>query len=770
MKRLLNTFFAIGSFAVSAMLLGACVKDIDKTVGITTTAVSEITEATAVSGGTITKDGGSDITAYGVCWSAKSSSPTVSDSKTTDGKGIGSFTSKITGLTPGTEYSVRAYATNGNGTTYGESVTFKTTSIAPTVKTTSISGVTYEEAYSGGSIVSDGGSAVTACGVCWGTSENPEITGNKTTDDIVSNAFISHITGLQPDITYYVRAYATNALGTAYGEQVSFSTSTEPTVSVEDNAFSQYLINNFDTNHDGKIQISEAAAVENIDCNSLGIASLKGIENFANLKELRCQTNNLSTLDLTGNKNLEVRWAFDNANLSSINVKGLAGLKYLHAYKTSLASIDVGDCVSLLELVLNDTPLTTLDLTYNNQLTLLAVQMTAMDKLDVSNKTSLVTLLCNDSPMSSLNVSGCSSLTDVHAQFTSIPSFNFAGLAGLKYADIHGNKCDAATINANGCSILAELYGYDSKFTAADLTGCSALQIFRCFNNTFGSLDFSDCSSVTEINVNANSTLSSIKVGSSITPKLYWFGIQNSQIKELDLSNITTLHVFDAGNSLLEKVNVKGCSDLTEFYVYNCHLTDLDLSGLSNLNVTWGFGNGSLTKLNLNGCTSLTYMDYNSSAISELDLSGLSKLERAILWNNNISKLTIKDNTALVHINLENNSALTSLDLSGAPNMDNLILVNTRLTSFDATKNTNLTNLAIRDVPTLEKLTLGNNPKLVNIYCWNSLLTTLDLRACADAMNEVWVDANSKLTTIYVRSNQTIASFHHDAGASILNN
>jgi hypothetical protein len=92
---------------------------------VTTTAISNITRTTASSGGNVTSDGGATVTARGVCWST-SSNPTTANSKTTDGSGTGSFTSSITGLSPGTTYYVRAYATNSVGTSYGANVSFKT--------------------------------------------------------------------------------------------------------------------------------------------------------------------------------------------------------------------------------------------------------------------------------------------------------------------------------------------------------------------------------------------------------------------------------------------------------------------------------------------------------------------------------------------------------------------------------------------------------------------------------------------------------------------
>jgi plastocyanin len=94
---------------------------------LTTTAPSSVTATTASSGGDITDDNGSDITERGVCWSI-TANPTIADLHTSDGTGKGAFTSNLTGLTEGTKYYVRAYATNSAGTSYGNEVNFTTTS------------------------------------------------------------------------------------------------------------------------------------------------------------------------------------------------------------------------------------------------------------------------------------------------------------------------------------------------------------------------------------------------------------------------------------------------------------------------------------------------------------------------------------------------------------------------------------------------------------------------------------------------------------------
>jgi hypothetical protein len=100
--------------------------------------------------------------------------------------------------------------------------------------TTAASGITSSAASSGCNITSDGGSTITARGVCWSTSQNPTTANSKTIDAGTTGIFGSSLTGLTANTNYYVRAYATNNSGTIYGTQISFSTNSNTTLSIGD--------------------------------------------------------------------------------------------------------------------------------------------------------------------------------------------------------------------------------------------------------------------------------------------------------------------------------------------------------------------------------------------------------------------------------------------------------------------------------------------------------------------------------------------------------
>lgn len=200
---------------------------------LTTYDAYNITASSVATGGNITSDGGGDVLSRGVCWS-KNENPTIENSKTTNGKGSGTFTTEIAGLDPATKYYARSYATNRTGTGYGSVVSFITQIAKPTLTTTTATQITKNSVVTGGNITSNGGGTIAQRGVCWSTNQNPIASGNVTLNGSGSGEFVSSVIGLVPFTKYYIRAYATNSAGTSYGTQVEFTTlRSEPVVEIK---------------------------------------------------------------------------------------------------------------------------------------------------------------------------------------------------------------------------------------------------------------------------------------------------------------------------------------------------------------------------------------------------------------------------------------------------------------------------------------------------------------------------------------------------------
>ncbi|MFN5930188.1 MAG: WD40/YVTN/BNR-like repeat-containing protein [Sphingobacteriales bacterium] len=209
-------------------------------ISISSAAVSAVTFNSAITGGTVNSDGGSEVIERGVCY-ATTPYPTISNIRVRAGTGLGSYQVTLQGLTPETKYFVRAYAYSAKDTSYGEHLEFTTASLLPTVNTNTISAITTANAQASSEVVSIGASALTQRGVCWSTTTNPTIANDKTTDGTTIGSYNSNIIGLKQNTRYYVRAYATNSYGTAYGKELTFIT---PMPTTEDLHQIQFLDNN----------------------------------------------------------------------------------------------------------------------------------------------------------------------------------------------------------------------------------------------------------------------------------------------------------------------------------------------------------------------------------------------------------------------------------------------------------------------------------------------------------------------------------------------
>jgi len=206
-----------------AIFLKSCTDDPELPT-VRTFAPSEITRNTVIASGQVLYDGGSPVLGKGFCWSIYQN-PDFTDYFTAVGEGAGPFSAEVTGLTPNTRYYIRAYATNSIGTAFGEEISFTTAPVVlGTIATVQPASITRTTAISGGNITLDGGGEITQRGVCWSACPDPEITDSLTKDGTGKGEFESSITALAPGTKYYIRAYAINSAGVAYGSQFSFNT------------------------------------------------------------------------------------------------------------------------------------------------------------------------------------------------------------------------------------------------------------------------------------------------------------------------------------------------------------------------------------------------------------------------------------------------------------------------------------------------------------------------------------------------------------------
>lgn len=194
---------------------------------VTTVEVTDVTGNSASTGGKVTDDGRDEVTERGIVYGI-SDLPTVGGEDVVvvaaEEAGLGDYVTEMKELLGNTTYFVRAYAVNGGGVGYGTVFEFKTKIDLPLATTDSVNTITKTSAKLYGNAPYDGGDAITAKGFVWGLTENPTIE-NTVVDMMAEEAeFVYELTGLELNTSYYVRAFATNSIGTSYGEQIAFKT------------------------------------------------------------------------------------------------------------------------------------------------------------------------------------------------------------------------------------------------------------------------------------------------------------------------------------------------------------------------------------------------------------------------------------------------------------------------------------------------------------------------------------------------------------------
>ena len=188
---------------------------------VDTYTVKDITCYSAVPSGRVLSSGGQVVMEHGICYGTEPR-PIVEGTHVALGAGVGPFECQLTDLLPDTRYYVCAYAVCTKGVYYGDQLTFDTKPLPMEVRTYSVSDVTASRVRAEGEVIRDGGLEVTERGFCWGTEHNPTIEGLHIKASVGLGTYSYYFSGLVKGQTHYVRAYAVNEDGVAYGNEVEF--------------------------------------------------------------------------------------------------------------------------------------------------------------------------------------------------------------------------------------------------------------------------------------------------------------------------------------------------------------------------------------------------------------------------------------------------------------------------------------------------------------------------------------------------------------------
>jgi hypothetical protein len=322
----------------------------------------------AESGGVITSDGGSEITVRGICWGT-SPNPTIANDTTIDGSGTGSFSSFITNLNFSSTYYLRAYATNSNGTGYGDELSFMTLNLVV------INDPNFEQ-----ELIDLGYDSVIDGYV------NSSLINN--VDTLIVNNDISDLKGIEG----FTSLKYLNVSGNFNLSAIDIS---------NNNSLTHFIY----------------AGGGTLGTSNTLLTALN-VSNNTLLKELTVtHTPTLNALDISQNTALEYLNCWNNS-LTSLDVTQNTALAYLECGSNQLTNLDVSQNTALTYLNCEDLNLTIIDVTNNVTLTKLWCSYNSITSLDLTNNTTLTKLYCtNNQQLTSLDLSNNTSLTHFYCTF-----------------------------------------------------------------------------------------------------------------------------------------------------------------------------------------------------------------------------------------------------------------------------------------------------------------------------------------------------------------
>lgn len=376
-----------------------------------------------------------------------------------------------------------------------------------------------------------------------------------------SNTFPSSVTS---NATLYVPASAISAYKNANHWKNFSNIKMIPGTGVEINAtnfpdskFRNYLLSLYPQ---GIIPNEDLNNWTELDVSNKGISNLKGIEFFTELQTLYCNTNSITSLNVSSLTKL-VKLSCYNNSLTALNISGCTALKELRCYYNyNLTSITgLSSCTAITYLDCEDCSISGLS--------------------GVNNMTDITTLLARNNKLVSLTITGKSKLTN---------------------------------LRVNGNTLLTTLNCYRNALTTLNVTGCTALQQFRCYENS--NLEtitgFADCKAIIYLDCEDCSitSLPGVNNMNDIATLL----ARNNKLTSLDVTS----------KSNLSWLRVTGNKSLTTLQCYSNALTSLEVDGCSAMTMM-SCAINQLTSLNLLGCTSLSDLYCNRNNISGTNMTAL---------------------------------------------------------------------------------------------------------------------------------------------------
>ena len=507
-----------------------CIKDIRERPIVNTVQITNITSDGATINCNVVSDCGYSVSRRGIIYSYYDRNPQVFNSLYVgNGSGTGTYSVALTGLSPNSKYFVRANARNAGGDGLGDTFEFWTGSSTPYVTTKEVTDIEVTTASGGGNVISDGGATVTVRGICWNTTGNPTTSNSYTTDGSGTGDYNSSITGLSAGNLYYVRAYATNANGTGYGNEVTFVTSGVSVPSVALNSITS-------------ITTTAATIAGNVTYGGGSTVTTRG-----------------AVYNTSGNPNIDdddYTTSGTGTGSFSTNLSGLTPSTTYHVKTYATNSTGTG---------------------YSSE------SIFATDGAAYTTIATLTTTSTSSSWRATLNKTGNALKWEVSGAVTASvigndPTFDFS-TPGTKYITIKSSDgaggvtnflCSALSISVLDVTDLTSLTRLECRsnsISVLDVANLTNLDYLDCSNNSISILDVSDLISLIELSC-SNNSISTLNVAS--LTNLDYLVCSNNSISTLNTTNLTKLRTVIIDGNIISTLDISNASNLIRITFNGC--------------------------------------------------------------------------------------------------------------------------------------------------------------------------------------------------------
>ncbi|MDB2362617.1 hypothetical protein N9V65_04125, partial [Flavobacteriales bacterium] len=576
------------------------------------------------------------------------------------------------------------------------------------------------------------------------------------------------LSGKLDDLSYWSRALTETEITELYNISNGLFTY------VPDDNFEQALIDfGYDDVLDDYVLTENISGLTYIDLCTKDIADLTGIEDFVSLTNLCCGINQLTTLDLSSNTQLETLYASDN----------------------QLTSIDLSNNVNLTSINCGVNQLIDIDLSNNPNLSYLNCGGNLLTNLDVSNNTNLVEIQCSNNSILSLDLSNNVNLTSINCGFNDIASLDFSNNPDLTYINCRANELTFLNVTNNTLlnelsfgqnqllnidvtnNLLLELlYGYyNNDLQTIDVSNNDSLKVLLLHACDLTSIDLSNNLLLTEVNLNGNqltnldlsNNSNLIELVVSVNYNLTFLDLRNGNNINMSIdataSTLTCINVDDTEWATENWTNDNGSVDAQVSFSEDCqNITYVPDDNFEQALIDFGYDDVLDDYVLTENISDITFLNVSTKGISDLTgIEDFESLEILYCYDNNLSSLDISSNSNLIKLYCYNNQ-ITNIDISQNQNLESFDIGNNNLSSIDVSNNATLKLIHCFNNQ-LSTLDVSNNTLLNSLHCWGNQISNLDISQnleltslqCYDnLLSTLDISLNTELEELYCSSNQ----------------